>query len=70
MIKITLNEELRRKLHDLDRPLEIYDEAGRVLGHFIPKPNWEPTWTKEELEKIKAEPDYSTEEILRHLESL
>ncbi len=36
MMKITVDEALRTRLHNLDSPLELCDESGRVLGHFTP----------------------------------
>ena len=36
MMKITVDDVLRTKLHNLDSPLELCDESGRVLGHFTP----------------------------------
>jgi hypothetical protein len=36
MSKLTLDPELRKKLNGLDQQVELCDEAGRTLGHFLP----------------------------------
>jgi hypothetical protein len=36
MSKITLDPQLRSKLNGLNEQLEICDEAGNTLGHFLP----------------------------------
>jgi hypothetical protein len=36
MGKLTLDAELRAKLNGLNEELEICDEAGRIVGHFVP----------------------------------
>lgn len=36
MTRITVDESLRTKLDKFDVPVELCDEAGRTLGHFVP----------------------------------
>ena len=36
MSKITLDPTLRAKLNGLNETLEICDEAGETVGHFLP----------------------------------
>ena len=36
MMKITVDDALLSKLHNLDSPVELCDASGRVLGHFTP----------------------------------
>jgi hypothetical protein len=36
MGKLVLDPELRARLNGLNEELEIYDETGRVVGHFLP----------------------------------
>ena len=36
MGKIVLDPQLRSKLNGLKDPLEICDESGQTLGHFLP----------------------------------
>ncbi len=39
MMKITVDDVLRARLHNLHSPLELCDESGRVLGRFTPAAN-------------------------------
>jgi len=74
--RILLDSTLRSKLQDLTQPFELCDESGRVLGRFIPLLNSppghgvEPHLTEQELQRREQEPDYSTAEVLAHLEKL
>ena len=36
MQTVTLDSSTRAKLHNLTELIEVRDEAGRVLGHFLP----------------------------------
>ncbi len=36
MQTITLDSDLRAKLNGLNQPLEILDETGKTLGHYLP----------------------------------
>lgn len=54
MTKIVLDAQTRAQLHDLKEPLEIVDEAGRLLGLFTPM-----------VERARLEPRISDEEIQR-----
>jgi hypothetical protein len=36
MTKVILDDILRARLKNLDQQLEVCDEAGRTLGHFLP----------------------------------
>ena len=36
MMRITVDDTLRRKLHGLQSQLELCDESGRVLGYVTP----------------------------------
>jgi hypothetical protein len=55
-----------------NHPVEFRDDAGEVVGTFIPKPPpappeplipWEPDVTRDEIERRKAEPGITFEEI-------
>jgi hypothetical protein len=61
MGKVTLDEDLRRKLNGLNEPLEVCDETGRTVGHFI------STGLFEELfyAALAAETPHSKEELRR-----
>lgn len=75
MTRIVVNEALRGMLPDLTRPLELCDETGQLLGHFLPvckgaELDGEPQYTEEELQEIEKGPFYTTAEVLAYLESL
>ncbi len=77
MTKITLDETLAKKLHELGNTAELCDPSGKVVGRFEPvfdPTEWEilgPEITDEELERrAKSDKWYTTEEVLAHLRSL
>jgi hypothetical protein len=37
MSRIILDAELRAKLNGLSEPLELCDEGGKTLGHYLPE---------------------------------
>jgi hypothetical protein len=70
MSKITLDESLRAKLNGLDEELELCDESGQTIGHFLPEDAYQrmlyrlaeaqcPT-TPEELARLREETGGST----------
>jgi len=36
MVKWTLGPELRSQLNGLAEPIEVCDDSGKTLGHFVP----------------------------------
>jgi hypothetical protein len=78
MSKILVDPNLRAKLGQLYYPVELCDESGHVLGHFIPTVDMAqfealgPEVSAEELQRRKqsGEKRYTTEELLEHLERL
>jgi hypothetical protein len=74
MPQIIVDKALLAQLHGLAQPLELCDASGRVLAHLVPAldPSQyepvEPELSEEELQRRRLEPDYSTEEVLAHLE--
>ena len=78
MTRITVDEALRGKLHNLSEPVELCDESGRVLGRFSPAfdpalyEGLEPQISKEELDRRRKNKGktYTTAEVLAHLEKL
>lgn len=78
MNKVIVDELLRKKLYDLSEPLDLCDETGRVLGHFLPLVDpaqyegLESPISREELERRKREKvrGYTTAEVLAYLEQL
>jgi hypothetical protein len=43
MTRVTLDPELRRRLHDLQGPVELCDEGGRLVAHVLPTANPDDT---------------------------
>jgi hypothetical protein len=37
MSRVTLDPVLRAKLNGLQEPLEVCDEGGKTIGHFLPE---------------------------------
>jgi hypothetical protein len=78
MTRITLDQDLARRLHELIEPVELCDPSGKVLGMFSPQfdmSEWEPVTpeaTEEELDRRARSPGpwYTTEEVLEHLKNL
>jgi len=76
MSKITLDEWLKAKLNGMNEHLEICDETGQTLGHFLPHDVYERLiydWVNaqvsdEELEQARQEPGgRSLDEIWKSL---
>jgi hypothetical protein len=73
MTKIVLDSNLRHTLPDLSQPFAVYDEAGRIVGRYIPSGEGaNPPISREEIERRKRSKDkaYTTAEVLAHLEKL
>ena len=61
MGKLTLNADLRNKLNGLNEPLEVCDETGHTVGHFLPHPLYEELF----YAALAAESPHSKEELKR-----
>jgi hypothetical protein len=75
MSKLTLDATLPSKLLMLTHPVDVCDSSGRVVGRFIPvvdsaRAGMVPPLDEEELLRREGEPDFSTAEVLAHLENL
>jgi hypothetical protein len=76
VIRVILDAATRGKLSDLKQSLELCDESGTVLARLVPvldpsrDEHVEETLSEEEWQRRLPEPEYSTEEVLRHLEGL
>ncbi len=72
MTKVILNKSILHQLKDLKEELEVCDEAGKTLGHFIPQKECRPIpFSNEELDRFEKEPGgRSLAEILDDLEKL
>ena len=64
MSRIVLDPQLRTRLNGLNEPMEVCDEAGKTVGHFLPDGLYREflvAWSKahlsnEELERRRQEP--------------
>jgi hypothetical protein len=75
MTRVVVDDALRTKLCNLTQPLELCDNSGHVLGHFLPDvvdEGREPQIGAEELQRRKQNKGktYTTAEVLAHLEKL
>ena len=78
MTRITLDADLLQRLQNLDHPLELCDDSGRVRARVLPAfdpadyEGLEPQIDAEELRRRKEHKGktYATAEVLAHLESL
>ncbi len=61
MTRIVIDPEVREKLHNLTEPLELCDEAGRVLATLTPAISSPPC--------DETEPQISLDEVLRRKQS-
>jgi len=81
MSAIKLDPELRAKLNGLDEHLEIQDDTGKVVGHFLPDEVYMTllyAWAREqfsndveERRQAMSEPGgYTTEEAIAFVDKL
>ena len=76
MTRVVVDAPTRAKLRDLSEGLELWDEAGRFLGRFVPAldpllhEGLEPRISPDEIRRRKQDKGktYSTAEVLAHLE--
>jgi len=59
MNRIIANDPLKAQLEGLVVPVEVVDEAGRPLGHFVPRQEVQTTdecpYSDEELRRMRTE---------------
>jgi hypothetical protein len=76
MTRVTVDDELKRKLHNLSTELELCDDQGNVLARVKPVFNQADfdmqLPSKEELDRRSksSEKRYTTQEMLDYLEKL
>ncbi len=82
MVRITVDNELRKKLLDFTEDVEICDDTGEVLARvqrimpwMVPDEEWEPLTPEispEEIQRRLKEggPTFTTEEVLEQLRKL
>ena len=75
MVRVTVDAAFCSQLGGLDSPLELCDETGRVVGHFIPQQDRsiyegvESPVSDEELERrFRDESGRPLDDILRDLD--
>jgi hypothetical protein len=73
MSKITVPGEISQQLCKVRSGVRLYDDAGNVIGLFMPAANLvlDPKISEEELDRREQErPLYRTSEVIAHLRSL
>ncbi len=71
MGRIIVNSSTGGQLSPLNQPVSVCDEAGQFLGIFTPAKVLVPEISDEELQRREQEEgSFSTEEVLKYLESL
>lgn len=78
MTRVIVDDALRVRLCNFSENLALCDEAGNVVGHFVPMidvSQWEPASpdvSEEELDRRahSGAHRYTTLEVLAHLKSL
>ena len=78
MTRIMIDADLRNRLLNLSQPLELIDEAGRVVARVLPTldptlyEDLEPRISTEELQRRRQRTSrtFTTAEVLDHLEKL
>lgn len=72
MSTIVLEQQTAKQFSEVSGQTEIRDETGRLCGLFFPAPPppYEPSFTKEELDRAESEPGgRSLAEILADLQA-
>jgi len=64
MTRVTIDADLRKKLLNFTKPLELCNESGAVVARLVPS----TPWTNPE-EWIDLTPDVTDEEIQRAIDS-
>lgn len=69
--------ELIAEFIERNYPIEFRNEAGEVIGNFFPVQNrrsppeppvpWDPSITREDIERIMKEPGFTFEEVKKRL---
>jgi hypothetical protein len=83
MRTITLDPELRSKLNGLNQQVEIRDESGRTLGHYLPEDIYREmlrAWAKSQfadgpernaaLQEVRSSGGLTTAEAVAYLEGV
>jgi hypothetical protein len=81
MTRLLIDPVLRARLHNLDGELELCDESGQTLGHFLPAERYrellyqraraefsDQKELEEAREEIRATKGLTTAEAIAHLD--
>jgi hypothetical protein len=59
MNRVTIDYHTSTQLGGLSQPVEVFDEDGNLLGHFVPKASLDPSascpYSDEELARMRDE---------------
>ena len=64
MGKLTLDADLRTKLNGLNEPIELCDETGQLVGHFLPRAVYDDLF----YAALAAQSPHSKDELRRRHE--
>ena len=76
MTQIQIDPALQQQLNGTTNPVALCDASGRILGHFLPEPEYlrmlyatiKCPLSEEEIARREAEPgEYTLEEIWKEL---
>jgi hypothetical protein len=74
MTRVIVDADLRAKLHNLETPLELCDESGKILARVNPAIDWsqyelltEEISEEEIKRRLASDRRYSTQEVLEIL---
>lgn len=77
MVRLTVDDALRKKLGDFSVPVELCDEMGQILAHVVPYPKPDdyelhvPPMDEEELRRREnSNTWYTTGQVLERLRGL
>lgn len=74
MDRVTLDADLRQRLGDLSKVIEVCDEDGRVVSQLVPAPQEYVSipYSDDEIRRIAANTTqwYTTDQVLAHLRNL
>lgn len=59
MNRLTIDHHVSTQLGGVSQPVEVVDENGNLLGHFVPKSSLDPSascpYSEEELGRMRSE---------------
>jgi len=59
MNRLTIDHHASTQLGGVTQPVEVFDEEGNLLGHFVPRSSLDPSascpYSEEELARMRTE---------------